>query len=117
MKKIVLCIIALMMVLGLCACTTANTSDNPSAEKAEWEKFIDDYNKWTDEYVEIVNKYKANPTDTSILTDYTEMTSEVTEWADKADTITEELSNSPSDAAKFAEELLKISNKLAKAAQ
>ena len=117
MKKIVVCFVALMLLLGLCACSTTNVGNTSPVEKAEWEKFIDDYNKWADEYIEIVNKYKSNPTDASILTDYTEMTSEVAQWAEKADKVTDELKDSPADAAKFAEELLKISNKLAKAAQ
>ena len=117
MKKIVVCFLALMLVLGLCACSTTNANNNSSAEKAEWEKFIDDYNKWTDEYIEMVNKYKSNPTDASILSDYTEMASEAAQWAEEADKFTDELKDSPTDAAKFAEELLKISNKLAKAAQ
>lgn len=116
MKRIVAFFLVFVVVLGLCACgnTVANSD---SAEKAEWEKFIDDYNKWTDDYVELLNKYKANPTDTAIVAKYTEMASELADWAEKADKVTAELKNSPSEAQKFAEELLKISNKLAKATQ
>ena len=114
MKRIVALFLAIIAVFSLCACSTINGG---SAEKAEWEEFIDDYNEWVDEYVAIVDKYKANPADTSILTDYTKMASEVADWAEKADKLTAELKDSPTEASKFAAELLKISNKLAKAAQ
>ena len=116
MKRVVALFLVFVVILGLCACGNT-TSSSSSDEKAEWEKFIDDYNKWADDYIELANKYKANPTDMSIVTDYTNMASDVAEWAAKADKITAELENSPSEAKDFAAELLKISNKLAKAAQ
>lgn len=115
MKRLAALFLVCTMILGLCACGAAGA--NNSAEKAAWETFVEDYNKWVDEYIELFNKYQSNPTDTSILTDYTNMATEAAEWAEKADTITAELENSPSEASKFAAELLKISNKLAKVAQ
>ena len=105
MKRLFAFSLVIMLVLSLAAC----------GEKAEWEKFIDDYNEWVDEYIELVEKYKANPNDLTILQSYTQMALEAAEWSSRADDIASELENSPSDANKFAQELLKISNKLAKA--
>lgn len=106
MKKIAVLLFAIILVVSLPAC------GSDTQEPAEWEKFIAEYNSWVDDYLEIVDDYKANPTDVTILTKYTEMVSEVTEWSAKADTIAEELKDSPEDAAKFSTELVKIAEKL-----
>ncbi len=45
----------------------------------EFKQAMDSYEKFMDEYVAIVKKYKANPTDTSILADYTKYMSKYAE--------------------------------------
>lgn len=123
MRRLAVTVLVSLLVLSLCAC--GSTSENPSSttvgtsatQVSEWERFIADYNDWADDYISIVNQYKANPSDTTILAEYTEMVNQVSEWSTRADALTEELKNSPEDAAKYAAELLKIANKLAEAAQ
>ena len=123
MKRLIVIALSAALIFALCACgSTEKAPTDPPAETvleetSEWEVFIAEYDAWVDKYIEIVNKYKADPTDTSILTDYTEMAGQVAEWSTKAESFTEELKNSPKDAEKYAAELLKIANKLAAAAQ
>lgn len=74
-----------------------------------------DYEAWVDDYIAIVKKYKENPTDMSILSDYTEMVSEMAEWAKRADEIELELQDT-GVALEYSAELLRIAAKLAEAA-
>ena len=52
---------------------------------AEWKQFLKEYESWVNKYAEIVKKYKENPSDISILSDYTKMMGELTKWATRAD--------------------------------
>ena len=92
----------------------SNISDL-SDENAEWEEFLDDYEEWVDEYIVLVKKYKENPTDGSIVSDYTEMLSEINEWTEKADEIKLELEGTD-EATDFSVRLLKIVGKLSEIA-
>lgn len=99
-----------------------NIETNPEAEGAEmdtteWKQFLKDYEAWVEDYVKILKKYSENPTDMSIISDYTEMLKEVTEWEAKADEIEKELEEaSPAEAIEYSAELLKITAKIAEAA-
>ena len=58
------------------------------------------------DYIEIVKKYSENPTDTSILSDYSEMVTELAEWQTEAEELEEELEDvSPEELAEFSAEL------------
>ena len=66
------------------ATTTSNEID------ADFKAAMDSYEKFFDEYVAIMKKYKANPTDLSILTDYAtymsqyaDMIQKLEEWENK----------------------------------
>ena len=53
------------------ATTTATTAETDSADiDPDFKAAMDSYEAFFDEYVAIMKKYKANPTDLSILTDY-----------------------------------------------
>lgn len=49
---------------------SATEGENDNAIDPEFKAAMDSYEKFFDEYVAIIKKYKANPTDMSILTDY-----------------------------------------------
>ncbi|MBQ3551281.1 MAG: hypothetical protein IJA41_09935 [Clostridia bacterium] len=94
-------------------------SDNEissTADTPEWKQFILEYNNWVDSYIEVLKKYKSNPTDISIMVDYTEMISDMAEWSEKADVISDELADSPEAALEYASELAKIAARIAEAA-
>ncbi len=91
-------------------------SNENSADDAEWKQFLEDYEAWVDDYIEIVKKYKENPTDISILSDYTEMVSDMADWSERANEVQKELENSPTATVEYAAELARIAAKLAEAA-
>ena len=49
---------------------TETTDTNTGEIRADFKAAMDSYEKFFDEYVAIMKKYKENPTDMSILTDY-----------------------------------------------
>ena len=92
-------------------------SDVEETSSTDWESFLDEYEAWVDDYIEIVKKYKNNPTDMSILSDYSAMMTEMADWSTKADGVASELEDaSPSELAKYSARLAKIAAKLAEAA-
>ena len=132
LKNILCLLLGAILILSFAACgepTTGGDSnevnqqsdaatENTQAEtEKEWQKFLADYDAWADDYIELVKKYEANPTDTTILNDYTQKASEVSQWSQDADKISEELVNSPEDLAEYTAELNKIAEKLADVAQ
>ena len=59
----------------------------------------------------VVKKQKENPTDMSILADYTKMLTDLTEWTEKADDIAESIEGTD-DALEYSKEVLRIAGKL-----
>ncbi len=104
--------------------TSENTQDknnstdaeNDTETNVEWKQFLEEYEEWVDEYIEITKKYKDNPSDISILSDYTEMMTELADWSTKTEDMEKELSNaSPAELAEYSAELARIAAKIAKA--
>ena len=86
-------------------------------ETAQWRKFLADYEAWVDSYITVVQKYKANPTDFTILAEYTEMAIELAKWSEEADEMAASLNNaSVQELAEYSAELSRIALKLAQAA-
>ena len=53
----------------------SETMDEASSSSSDCEQFCDDYEAFVDDYIEVLKKYKANPSDMSILTEYSSMMS------------------------------------------
>ena len=85
-----------------------------SKSDSEWRQFLKDYEKWVDDYIAFMKKYKENPSDLTLLSEYSKMLTDMSEWAEKADKIELELSDT-SESLEFSAELLKIAAKLTEA--
>lgn len=94
---------------------TASLEEEPE-ETVEWRQFLQEYEAWVDDYISIVKKYKENPTDMTILTDYMEMLSDLTQWSQKADKIQGSILDT-SEALEYSKEMLRIAGKLAEVGQ
>lgn len=126
MKKVLALLLSLTFIFTLSACGNKpiSTAENASSSEAEtetqttpqWEQFLADYEAWVDKYVELAKKVSDNPSDISILSDYTEMAEEALEWQTKADELTAELEKaSPAELAEYSATLAEIATKLATA--
>lgn len=86
----------------------SSSDDTTSIEDStDCDQFITDYEEFVTDYIKVVKKYKANPSDTSILTEYTELAQKASEMQSQASDCTD---------PKYASRLLELSNKIAKAA-
>ena len=132
MKKILSLICSLALIFSLVACNTENnikqenlSNQNPqingeasdisteSSSSAEWRQFLKEYEEWVDKYIVVYNKYKSNPTDLSILSDYTDMAAQLVEWSEKTENVQKELeSASPEELSEYSKELLRIAGKM-----
>lgn len=81
---------------------------------SEWRKFIKDYEKWVDNYIAFMKKYNDNPTDFSLLADYSKMLTEMADWAERADELELEIVDT-AEALEYSAELMRIAAKLAEA--
>lgn len=92
-------------------------SDSESADQTDWQQFLNDYESWVDRYIEVLKKYAADPTDMSILSEYTDMISELDEWQSRSEEVQQELDKaSPEELAQYSKELLRIASKISEAA-
>ncbi len=88
--------------------SVSSENENPStASSGDCDQFIKDYEAFANSYIKILKKYKANPNDASILTEYTEAAQKAVEMQKGATDCTD---------AKYAAKLMEIANKIAKAA-
>ena len=108
-----------MFVMVFAACgdnPTSTTNSEANTEAAvteglnEWEQFLVDYEAWVDEYIEVVKKYKENPTDATILTEYSTMVNELSDWTERAENLETELTDE--EIVEYSEKLADITNKL-----
>jgi hypothetical protein len=86
---------------------SAEDSDSSTDDSSDCDQFITDYEEFVTDYIKVLKKYKANPSDTSILTEYTELAQKASEMQSQANDCTD---------PKYATRLLQLSNKMAKAA-
>lgn len=93
--------------------TTTTTAPAGGLDK-DFKAAMDAYEKFINEYVDIVKKYTANPTDMSLLEDYTdylnryaEVCNTFAEWEDE-DLSTEELAYYVDVQARVAKKLLEV---------
>lgn len=83
-----------------------NSDDESSSSSDDCDEFLNEYEQFMKEYIVIIKKMKSNPTDMSIMSDYSDMMSEAEEWADK----TSDCEGDAKFAAKFAAIQMKIAN-------
>ena len=143
MKKLVSLTLTLLMVVFLVSCadnnnltndstlTNVNTESLESQENidslqtdsvensndiVEWKEFLKEYEKWVDDYIAIVKKQKETPSDLTILTDYSKMLTQMSEWSRKSDDMAKSI-KSTEDALEYSKEVLRIVGKLTEIGQ
>lgn len=73
--------------------------------------FLDSYEKFVDEYVDFMKKYMANPTDLSLLGEYTDMMTELSDFETKLDKY-DSNNMSTEDAAYYLEVTTRCTQKM-----
>lgn len=80
--------------------------DNATSASGDCDEFLKGYEKFMDDYIVILENYKNDPTDASILSEYTSMMTEATAWSTK----TADCAADAEFASKFAAIQMKIAN-------
>lgn len=99
--SIVLCLILVICCFAGCG-----------GEKAEWEIFLDEYESVVDDYVKISKKYMENPTDTSILSEYTKLSNKIAGLSERAKKVQAELTDDSKALSEYTKRLSKILAKI-----
>jgi Flp pilus assembly protein TadD len=85
---VVLLCISLAGVLAGCSSGSDATSQKSNASaSSNYKDTLKEYEKFVDDYVALMKKYKTNPSDPSILSDYTSMMTDYSEWTNKINDI------------------------------
>ena len=58
-------------------------STDETSSSDEWNEVLDDYEAYVDDYIAIIKKQKADPSDMSIMTEYQGLMQKGTEWSTK----------------------------------
>lgn len=89
---------------------SGNTTTTQRAESSSsnCDQMLEDYKTFMQNYVAIIRKYKANPTDMSLVSHYTKLASENTDWSTKIGNC----ASDPNFASKVAIVQLEIANAL-----
>ena len=86
---------------------SASTTEAESTEsQSDCDEFIKDYEEFVNSYISIAKKMKANPSDMTIMSEYTEMASKAATMQTKAGDCSD---------AKYVDKLAKLATKLATA--
>ena len=95
------------------ASDTSGSQADASTVSSDWKQFLDDYEAWVDSYVAFMKKYKENPTDTSLISEYAEFAGDTVEWSEKAKQYEDGLKDmSAADAAEYTKRTAEILKKL-----
>jgi hypothetical protein len=84
--------------------------DNSGKSKSDCEEFLDAYEEFMDEYIKVLKKYSEDPTDMTILSEYTSSMAKVSEWSEKAESLEDCMKNK-----KFVKKYTAIQMKIANA--
>ena len=92
--------------------SSSNTSTSNNTASAEWRQFVKDYEAWVDKYVAFMKKYKnAGPSEIAgMMSDYTSLLSEMSNWSSRAESIKGTLSSG--DIIEYASEITRITQKM-----
>ena len=82
-----------------------NNVEDDNFSQSKCDKFLIDYEDFMKDYIAVLKKYKTNPTDPSILSDYTKMVQQAAEWE-----YDENCANDPKFIGKYTEIQMKIAN-------
>ena len=114
MKKLVRVfglILSISFILSSCGGSSSETTTTETEEVTEeasssdCDQFLKDYESFADSYIAIVEKMKANPTDMSVMTEYTSMMTKLTEMQSGGQDCTD-----PEYVTKMSEIAMKITN-------
>jgi len=97
------------------ASATTPPTPTPDVGSVDWRAFLREYEEWVDEYIDLMRRYAANPTDLSLLIEYMESVQRIIEWAERAERVEVDLANDPVALAEFLATMVRIIQRLAEA--
>lgn len=65
--------------------SNASTSEKKSGLSSDFKKTMDDYEEWFNHYCDVMKKYKNNPSDLSVLSEYYSLVSELSDMQENLD--------------------------------
>lgn len=86
---------------------TTDALSSTATTSVDCDEFLRDYEAFVDSYIKLLKKYKANPTDPTILNEYTDAAQKALDMQNKAANCSD---------PKYASKLLELNNKLSQAA-
>ena len=78
----------------------------------DWREFLREYEEWVDTYIDFLEKYNADPTNLTLITELLDFSNRMIEWAEKADLVELELANDIIALNEYVTEVLRIVQKL-----
>ncbi|MCL1941751.1 MAG: hypothetical protein FWG09_07395, partial [Synergistaceae bacterium] len=89
---------------------SSSASSGTPGQAVKWVDFLKEYEAWVDDCIRLIEKYKTNPVDLSLMMDYLDMMQRMAEWAEKADKVKADLSGN--DLKEYLATYMRIITKL-----
>lgn len=89
---------------------SSDSSNNSSSSTSSWRQVMDGYEAWVNDYVDFMVKYKNSSNKTAMMSDYTRLLNEMTEWLRKIDSIKDDITTS--DMVEYMQILNRINQKI-----
>ena len=67
--------------------TEIETTETADAD-SEWDEFLNDYERWMDEYISVMKKIQDNPSDMSLMLSSADLAQDAMKWAEKMEGFT-----------------------------
>ena len=96
--------------------SSGSSSSSSNSSNTSWKEVLKDYEAWVDEYVAFMKKYKnaSSSEAASMLSDYSKMLSKQAEWANKIDSLDDNLSGD--DLQEYIKVTTRCASKMAEVA-
>lgn len=110
-------IVVIIAVIGVGCCVifsnnATTTGEVLSAETTDWNKWLKQYEKWVDKYVDVYKKYMADQSNASARSEYLKLAGEASKWAEEGKKFNTDDILSTDEAAEFAETYNRILEKI-----
>jgi len=126
MKKALILMLALVFATAFlfvgCNGDDDNGNDNGNGngnglvanDVAEWQVFINDYEAFVDQYIDMMTRMAEDPTDPELIDELTEMMEEVTTWEARIPEIADSIEDED-EMEQFLDEIARVSEKMMEA--
>ena len=112
-KRIAIQVLIILLILTSIFVMGVGCKKKESSNYQQWKEVLAEYDKWADDYIAFMKKYNSSSYSYAMLSDYTRLLSQYSEWTTKLAAIEDDDTMSKKEEAEILAEYERITLKLA----